>query len=227
MSNRNPAVILYDGYGTPLAVVENDTVFSDQPGLLFAGKDDNGLVKFFNITSSGAIHTAAVGTRTPVGDYYAATSIVGGAIVSQNLLTIENPASSGRTIYINRVEVSGTIRPWFTAPFLYRFDRTTGLPSGGTSLTAQLRDTSDLSPVGIVRQSPTSATAAAGSLWVGSAGLMTNLGQSTNGISKVSATFDERKEIVLAEGEAVVLVAEANAVTWSHWIVVQWNEVAI
>lgn len=224
MSNRNPAVILYDGYGTPLAVLENDTIFSDQPGLIFAGKDDNGMVKFFNITSSGAIHTAPVGIRTPVGDYYASTALIGGVAAEQELLSLENPASSGRTIYINRIEVSGTVPARFTTPFLYRFERTSGLPTGGTILTDQLRDTSASAAVGIAREEPT-ATSAAGSIWVGSPGVLTKDGQHNTGLFQAVASFDERKEIVLAEGEGVVVVAGANDTGWDHWVTIQWNEV--
>lgn len=226
MSGRNPAVILYDGYGNPLAVLEDDTIFNNQSGLLFAGKDENGLVKFFSITSGGAIHTAPVGTRTPVGDYYASTSLIAGSATEQELLSLENPIGSGRTIYINRVDVSGTIDFSFTTPFLYRFERTTVLPSGGTTLTDQLRDTSGSVAVGIAREEPT-AISAAGSIWVGSPGVLTKDGQHNSGIFQAYATFDERKEIVLAEGESVVIVAEANAVDWEHWVTIQWNEVNI
>ena len=63
MSGRNPAVILYDGYGTPVAVLEGDIVFGDQPALLFAGKDENGLARFVSVTSDGAVKTAEVGIR--------------------------------------------------------------------------------------------------------------------------------------------------------------------
>ena len=63
MSDRNPSVILYDGYGTPVAILEGDVVFSDQPALLFAGKDENGLARFISLTTDGAIKTAEVGLR--------------------------------------------------------------------------------------------------------------------------------------------------------------------
>lgn len=226
MSPRNVAQILYDGYGNPLAVLENDTVFSNQPGLLFAGKDDDGLVKFFNITAAGALPVATVGERTPVGDYYASTSLIVGAAIEQELLSIENPVSSGRTVFINRIEVSGIVDTTFTTPFLYRFERTTGLPTDGITLIDQLRDTTGSASVGIIRQGPIS-TSASGSIWVGSPGVFTAKGQSSSGIFQAVATFEERKEIVLAEGEGVVVVAEANGNDWSHWVTVQWNEVTI
>jgi hypothetical protein len=223
---RSVGKILYDGYGTPLAVLEDDTIFSDQPGLLFAGKDENGLVKFFSVTSSGAIQTTPVASRTVVGDYYASSALITGAATEQELLTLENPAGSGRTMYVNRVEVNGVIDSRFTTAFLYRVERTSALPTGGTTLTAQLRDTSDSAAVGVVREEPT-ATSAAGSIWVGSPGVLTKDGLHTNGIFQAVATFEERKEIVLAEGEAVVVVAAANSTDWEHWVTIQWNEVAI
>jgi len=62
-TGRNPSVILYDGYGTPVAVLEGDVLFSNTPALLFAGEDENGLARFINVTSDGAIKTAEVGLR--------------------------------------------------------------------------------------------------------------------------------------------------------------------
>ena len=222
--SRNPATILYDGYGTPLAVLEDNTVFSDQPGLIFAGKDENGLVRFVSITSAGAINTVSTPRRNVDGDYYACTSLISGSKLEQILATIENPASSGKTIYISKIEVNGVIDTKFSTAFLYKVGRTVTLPSGGVILSEQLRKTSDASAVGIVREEP-SAVADSGSIWVGSPGVLTKHGQHSNGIFKAVATFNEDKEIVLLSGESIVVIAEANDESWEHWVTFQWNEV--
>ena len=222
--SRSPAVILYDGYGAPLAVLEDDAIFSDQPGILFAGKDKNGLVRFLNVTTSGTLQTAPGSLREPVGDYYASSALIRGKKVEHELVSIENPIGSGRIIYINKIEVNGVIDTRFTTAYLYRVGRTVGLPTGGTLLISQLRDTSGQAAIGIVREKPT-ATSAAGSIWVGSPGIFAKHGSFTNGIFKAIATFNERKEVILAEGEGIVVIAEANHKNWEHWVTIQWNEV--
>jgi len=222
--SRNPAVILYDASGNPLAVMDGDVLGASQPGLMFAGKDADGYVRFFSITATGVLQTAIASSRNVVGDYYASSSLIAGQATNQNLLSIENPISSGRTIYINRIEVNGVIDSRFTTAFLYHVGRSVATPTGGTALTAQLRDTGDAAVTGIVRQEPT-ATAASGSIWVGSPGLLTKDGQQNSGLFQAVAIFEERKEIVLSEGEGILIWAEANDIAWDHWVIVHWNEV--
>ena len=225
MSNRNPATILYDGYGNPIAVVEDDFIFNNQPGLLFAGKDENGLVKFISVSSAGAIKTAPVGERIVDGEYYFGSGLITGAAAPQNLVTLENPTASGKTIYLNRIIVNGTIADKFSTPFVYRLSRTTALPTGGTTQTIQKRDSTDTAAVGVIRTAPT-VTAAAGSIWTGSPGLADKLTYFQS-LTDPVATFEEKKEIVIAPGEAIVIIAEANAIVWSHWVNIHWNEVSI
>jgi len=225
MSGRNPSSILYDGYGQPLAVLEDDTIFSDQPGLLFAGKDENGLVKFFSVTSSGVLKTAPTGSRTVLGEYYFGSDLITGSASDQNLISLENPAGSGINIYLNRVIINGTVTARFTSTFVYRLSRTTGLPTLGTVQTAQLRASSDIAPSGIIRLVPT-ATAAAGNLWTGSPGVLTKDGSHHKGTSEAVATFEERKEIILAPGEGILIAADANDSNWSFWANLHWYETA-
>lgn len=226
MSTRNPAVILYDGYGNPLAVLEDDTIFSDQPGVLFAGKDDSGLVRFFSVTSNGVVKTAVTGERTVLGEYYFGSSLITGAASTQTLLTLENPSGSGNNIYLNKVIINGTVSSTFSTPFVYTLTRAAALPTGGTIQTAQLRSTTDASPVGVIRTLP-SATAAVGSIWTGSPGVISNKGAFFQTLTEATATFEERKEIVIAPGQAVVVTAGVNSTDWSHWVNLHWNEVAI
>ncbi len=109
--NRNPTCVLYDGYGTPVAVLEGDIIFGNQPALLFAGEDENGLARFINVTSDGAIKTAEVGLRVQkqfdIGgtDFMyigtavpgLATSAVGWSITRFELDATETPIDSKTT----------------------------------------------------------------------------------------------------------------------------------
>lgn len=221
---RNPAVILFDGYGTPVAKLEGDIIFENQPALIFAGEDEDGLVRFVNVASStGAIKTASVGQREPEGEYYFGSSLIAGTAATQNLVSLENPVGSGRNIYLNRVVVNGTIGDKFTTPFVYSVTRTAGLPTGGTTQTAQLRSTSDAAPIGVIRTAPI-ATAATGALWTGSPGLF-DKGAFFQSLVESVATFEEKKEVIIAPGEAILITAGPNAITWSHWVNLHWNEV--
>ena len=220
---RSPAIIMYDGYGNPLATLENNIIFSDQPGLLFAGKDENGLVRFFSVTSSGVIKTALVGEREEVGEYYFGSNLIIGAGAVQTLVTLENPIASGRSIYLNNVVINGTLTGTFTSAFAYTLARTTGLPTSGAIQVSQKRNTSDLDPVGIVKQASV-VTAATGSLWTGSPGVTGNKGSFFQTLTQSIAAFQEKREVVLASGEAVVIMAGPNDTNWFHWVNLHWNE---
>jgi hypothetical protein len=227
--NRSPAVILYDGYGTPLATLEDNIVFGEQPGLLLAGKDDNGLVRFFSVTNVGAIRTTSVGERSPVGEYYFGSALIIGTILTQNLISLENPSGSGRNLYLNRIIVNGTLNSVFSTPFIYSLTRTTGLPTGGTIQSSQKRNTLDGAPVGIVRVSPT-ATAASGTIWTASPGVRAGGvggGSFFQAIKESIATFNEQKEIVIAPGEGLLITAGPNSIDWRHWANLHWNETVI
>jgi len=221
---RNVAKILYDGYGQPLAILEDQTIFGDQPGLIFAGKDDNGLARFFRVTDSGAIKTVS-GERTVLGEYYFGSDLILGSGSIQDLITLENPIGSGLNLYINKITINGTVDSRFTTAFLYRISRTTGLPSGGTTQTPQLRNSNDTSPTGIIRTSAI-VTSATGNLWTGSPGIMTKDGSHNVRLEAIAA-FEEKKEIVLIPGEGVVISADPNSSSWRHWINLHWNEVLI
>ena len=58
MSNRNPAVILYDGYGNPHAVLIGDVIYPSTPGLVVAGKDENDVARFLSLSPDGEVATA-------------------------------------------------------------------------------------------------------------------------------------------------------------------------
>lgn len=159
-----------------------------------------------------------------VGCYGTATDRITGAAAAQNLLSIENPAASGKTVYVRRVTVSAMLTSTANTNFQYRLGRTTATPTAGTTLTAQKADSNDASPVAIVRSGPT-ATPATGRLWAGS-----GLAGSNNpnfGLLEMVAwdgQQDGRRDIVLAAGEGLLVSAEANDTDINHTVAVLWLE---
>jgi hypothetical protein len=226
MSNDSPAVILYDVDGNPVAITDGDFIESFQKGIIFAGRNDDGYVTFTNIASyTGAIKTADIGTFGVVGSYYAATNLITGAAVIQNLASLENPIGSGIKIRVSRVDVRGTSNAASGTAFLYKVRRTTGLPTGGTIISSVKRDSSFGSANGIVRTGPT-ATSAAGAIFSGSPGTLANsYGNSANGIREAININFERDELVLSSGEGFVVTADANTISWSHIVNFIWSEV--
>jgi hypothetical protein len=55
--SRNPAQILYDGYGNPHSVLIGDILYSSTPGLVVAGSDEDDIVRFLTLSSDGEVPT--------------------------------------------------------------------------------------------------------------------------------------------------------------------------
>lgn len=173
---------------------------------------------------NGSLGVGLIGTRSRVGMYGAATGLVAGSAGAQNIASIENPAASGKIVYVKLVKVSAAAGTTASNVFQYAFGRTTATPSAGTTLTAQKHDSNDASPVAIVRSGPT-ATAAAGALWAGIGPIFQAAG-SLNVPEKIA--WDSRRDdenIVLAAGEGLLLSAGANDTDWSHSVSFSWEEV--
>lgn len=222
--SRNPAAILYDGYGEPLAKIESDVIFSDQPGVVFAGKDDDGLIRFISLSNTGVIKTTP-NERNIVGEYYAGTDLIAGSDTIQNLISLENPVVSDTNLFLSGISVGGVAVSNFTTPFLYYVTRTIGLPTDGIVLVSQKRSTSDAPPEGIVKTSPV-VVSDLGALWVGSPGQV-SVGISNINVFESLNSDLEKNEIVIAPGEAILIWAEENSNDWTHWINLRWNEVLI
>lgn len=164
--------------------------------------------------------------RPVVGIYGAATNRIAGTAGAQNLVSIENPASSGKVVYVRLVKVGSMLTATANTNFQYRLGRTTATPTGGTTLTAQNTDagTGVPSAVAIVRSGPT-ATAAAGQLWAGS-----GLAGSNNpnfGIIELFAwdSDDDDEDVRLEAGSSALLVsAEGNDADLNHTISFIWAE---
>lgn len=226
MGFDSPAVILYDNDGNPVGVLDGYTLVTDQRGLISAGIDDSNQIRFLSLSAAGALKVTTTESRTIVGEYLQGTNLILGTAAAQNLVSLENPNASGRTIYVNRMSINGVVDGASNIPFLYRLRRASALPTGGTTLTAQKRDSTDAAPVGIVRRVPT-ATAAGGLMWSTSPGVFTNRGVSIPNMFETVVTELVQNEIVLAPGEAVLFTADANSNDWNHWINLVWTEETI
>jgi hypothetical protein len=222
----SPAVILYDYNGNQVCRSDGYDLAPvvRQSGLIVAGITDAGKVKFFSVGANGALNVVTTtSTRNIVGEYLQGTGLITGSTSIQNLVTLENPVGSGRTIYSNKMEVNGVVSGASSTLFSYRIRRTTGLPTGGTILTPQKRRGIDLNAVGIVRQLPI-VTADSGTMWATTPGLGIPDGKSWSNTFEVMDTELERHEIVLSPGEALLFSADENGTNWRHWINIVWAE---
>jgi hypothetical protein len=118
---------------------------------------------------------------------------------------------------VNSITVTGTNTALSTTQFLYHVGRTTSLPTGGTSLTAQQVASSYPVTNTVVLSAPT-ATASSGDLWTAQGEpLITAVGQ----FLPVVATY--QANIVLAPGESLLVRADANGASWKHSVVFSWS----
>lgn len=220
--NDSPASILFNSDGYEVSKNQGELIDGYSPGLLIGGVDQDSKFSTLKIINE-ALSVINKPQRNVVGKYFSTSTLINGNAVAQNLFTIENPIGSGRSIYINQIDVNGMSTANFSTPFLYSVTRLVGLPTGGTVTPAQKRKTSDLSPSAIIRQLPT-ATLASGALWVGSAGIVAN-GYTNRPKTELSfVTEDESFEILISEGESICVVAAANSVNWRHYINIRWSE---
>lgn len=220
----SPAVILYDEDGNPVAVAEGNLLESFQKGIVIAGKDDDGYVRFVSINNAGTINVSDVGTASVSGSFYASTSLITGTVLSQNLASLANPIGSGNILRVVRVIVNGVLAGTSTTPFLYRISRTDTFPSNGTLITPQKRNTSLADVEGEVRQVP-DVTKASGNIWVGSPGTSSAGGVFNTSLQEPVQTIFERDNVILLPGEAIVVIADGNSSIWAHWVNFQWDEV--
>lgn len=179
------------------------------------------------VNIDGPIEVIPTPARTVEGRYFATTGIINGSNSSQLLMTLENPAGSGVTMYLTFVDVNGLASVGnYPNPFLYRVSRMIGLPTGGTVLAEEQRSTSEGPSLGIARQTPT-GTGSAGNFWVDTAGSIRNSRPNRPKSQRAFETDVEDKEIIIQEGEAIGVFANANANQWRHFVSIRWNEVAI
>jgi hypothetical protein len=162
--------------------------------------------------------------RTVVGRYGASTGRITGSAAAQNLVSIENPAASGKTLYIRKIKISASCVAAAIVNFQLRLGRTTATPTAGTTQTAQKRATADATPVGIVRSGPT-ATAATGTLWAAAGpSFQNNPTVYASEITAWDSEGDPSIDISLAATEGLLVSAEANDVDFIFTVSFEWGE---
>ena len=244
-----PAVVLVDFEGNEVTLEEGQTIIATNSGLLILGKDGTtarflkvdangspvivgagtagsptgGVVSVQGVSGGQPIAVSDVGsTRVSAGQYFASTDLINGAAAAQNLLTITNPAASGKLVYINSLDMRGFSTGNSSVNFMYKLLRTASTPTGGTILNFQKRATEDDTSVVTLRTLPTT-TYAPGILWASSPG---HTGRPVE-IDFTFFTEADKNEIQLAENESLVIYVDANSTIWKHWINISWYEVTI
>lgn len=223
----SPAVILYDQNGNPIALSETGSISVNQKGILVAGRDEDGNVKFISVfKDTGAISVVPGTTKSSLGDFFCGTDFITGSVSSQNLLTLANPSGSNVDIRVKRVVINGIVTAASTVPFLYKISRSSNFPVSGTLVQTQKRRTLSSSSIAQVRQVPV-VTKASGSMWSTSPGIVAAVGSSqvSPGAHEPLVVNLEHDEIVLTSEEAIVISAGANTADWSHWVNLYWSEV--
>ena len=199
----------------------NGAAVSGNPNLV-AGSDGTN-ARTVATTSTGVVKVVEVGSRVLVGSYGCGTGVIAGTVAAQNLVSIENPVASGKTVYVKRFRITAVGVAAAPTSYRYTLGRTTAVPTLGTVLTAQKRATADATPVAIVRSVPT-ATAATGSYWSG-AGVLSSVNATMPlAAHEALAELRESDDIVLAAGEGLLLIAEANDTDLRHTIAICWEE---
>lgn len=217
--------LLFDDKANFVAITSGSTLNVTQSYLPVMAKGDNGIATPLSIASGTVgLKVVHVGTRNIIGQFACSINLLTGAATPQNLFSIENPAASGRSVIIKRLAVDGVANATATVVFLYRVGRTNGLPSGGTTQSAQKSQSNNPSPVAVIRSSP-SGSLAAGSMWVYSPGVVATLvGSIVPNIDHAVDSELEVNDVVLFPGEGLIIKADANTTAWSHFGWVVWQE---
>ena len=156
--------------------------------------------------------------------YYAATGAISGTSGGQTIATIHNPSASTTVLRVFRAAVRGTPSALASVgPFLYHIVRTTGVPTGGSSVTAGQQISSASAPQGVVLTSST-ATASGGDFWVGTPGSALSLVGVAPGGPVEDPLKDPIIDIALLAGEALMVRTDAASVNWTHWVYFVWSE---
>lgn len=156
-----------------------------------------------------------------MGEYYYSTTGVAGAISAQNLLTIENPSASTVSVVVTHVRIRSVLTILSLTVFAHKIGRTTALPTGGTTQTAQKQISSDPTASAIIRTASPTASFATGLIMAGPPGLsITAAGTFIPTMTELTPDHP----IMLAPGEALLIGTEANLTTWTHFISIAWTE---
>ena len=153
-------------------------------------------------------------TRIIQGFYYGAIGEVTGQVAALNIASIENPAGSGRRVYIRKIRFSTFSNVGALAGFV-QIGRTVAIPSAGAASTIQKRAVSDTNEVAIVRITPT-VVAVAGTMF----GIFTSTITGNINILELSDAL-----IILAPGEAILVNTVVDSSNQFFTTSFEWFEV--
>jgi hypothetical protein len=170
--------------------------------------------------------------RVRAGQYMTTSfRTLGTAATPQNIFTIENPAGSAVLVAVRRLSIQmDTTVALATVVPSFKTSRTTGLPTGGTTLAATKFDTTHANAVAIARGGNASdggvATAITATPVAGAAGwtqmqtrLHTAVGQVITPDLALIPMLSESDPIILRAGEALVVQGITASAATSHFVV--------
>lgn len=156
-----------------------------------------------------------------MGEYFFATTGITGAISAQNLLTIENPSGSTVNVLVTNIKIHSALSILSTSIFAHKVGRSTAVPTGGSTQTAQKQMSSDPTPTGIIRTSSPTATFTTGLIMSGTPGIaLTAAGIFIPRVTEINKDHP----ILLAPNEGLIIGVEANLITWTHFVSIAWAE---
>lgn len=173
--------------------------------------------------------------KSIVGRYVGSTFRTAGlASANHNLLTLENPVGSGKSVGVKAVTYSmDTTAASVTASSIVKLGRTTAIPTLGVATTAAKYKTADATAVAIMRTTtstdggaPTAITATIGSVIRGvfQNRLATVAGYMAQDTKVLMQNTDDDL-FVLAPGEGIVVqVVASAAATMNYTVDIQWVE---
>lgn len=179
-------------------------------------------------TQTGAMRVDPVGSYKLTGAYRVGSSFIVGSATRQNLVSIYCTTSQAANVAIKRVNIqqatTAIVAQLLTYQYVVGRASSSGAPTAGTVITQQKRQTADALSIAVVRSSPTT-TMATGQMWADNPGtIMTGVGQLTQAPLIFGAEGREDDDVILTPGEALLIVAEANATTLKHSVDLSWVE---
>lgn len=216
--------LLFDDKANFVTVTSGSVLNVTQSYVPIAGMcEDRKVLPLSLVSGSYALKVTQISARPVIGEYSAATTLINGQTVAHNLFSIENPSGSKRLVIVKRVVVSATVAAVAAVNFLYRLGRHNTFPSGGTTITATKRLSSDPNPVAIVRSSP--AGSITNNMWTGSPGTLITAVSHMQPMPQFAIDTDnDNGDVVLQPGEALIMVADSNDTDWRHFGHIRWQE---
>lgn len=216
--------LLYDDKSNFVAIPSGSVLNVTQSYIPIVAQVDNGTAAPLSLTSGSlALKVSQISPRPISGEYSVGLTLINGSASAQNLFSIENPVASGKFVIVRKMGVGGTVAAVTTALFVYRMGRNNVFPTGGTPITATKRSSSISAPVAIVRSAP--AGSVTNNMWTSSPGTyVTAVGHMAATTYMAIDSLDDEGDILLAPGEALIMIADSNDTDWRHYGFVRWQE---